>query len=266
MAEAARSGGQGNRGDRTRTGSTAILHNGLGRLRGGPGRRPGGKPRRRPGPSSRVGVARTDRGCRHAPAHSGATRRAGTARGDRPQAARHRRPGSAWRRASVRCERTGVGRGPVPRGDRPARPHPDATGARPGPPAVRRVAAPGEPPRRRPRAAAHSPTRCWAPWARRRSPNAPAASCWPPARRSAGAPPNAASTLTAQEAADRPARRGRPHEPRDRRPAVPQSARTVEWHLRKVFTKLGIGSRRELRRRLSASGGAPGVRLKGDQG
>jgi DNA-binding CsgD family transcriptional regulator/tetratricopeptide (TPR) repeat protein len=32
------------------------------------------------------------------------------------------------------------------------------------------------------------------------------------------------------------------------------SARTIEWHLRKIFTKLGIGSRRELRKALS--GGA----------
>ena len=32
------------------------------------------------------------------------------------------------------------------------------------------------------------------------------------------------------------------------------SVRTVEWHLRKIFSKLGIGSRRELRTALDDLG------------
>jgi DNA-binding NarL/FixJ family response regulator len=34
------------------------------------------------------------------------------------------------------------------------------------------------------------------------------------------------------------------------------STRTVEWHLSKVYTKLGVGSRRELRRALAGLGQA----------
>jgi hypothetical protein len=41
------------------------------------------------------------------------------------------------------------------------------------------------------------------------------------------------------------------------RPPVPDlSTRTVEWHLSKVYTKVGVGSRRELRQALASLGQA----------
>ena len=92
-------------------------------------------------------------------------------RSDRPELARvaHR----AHRGGHCRCaHRLGPGhtralpcaaerrrdrRAPVPRGDRAAGPHTATPRARPRPPALRRVAAPGESPRRRPRPAPRRP-------------------------------------------------------------------------------------------------------------
>ena len=143
---------------------------------------------------------------------------------ERTERSRHglgaRRPGPVARAAERRRGR----RLAVPRGDRTARAHPHRRPSRPRPPGVRRVAAPREPARRRPRAAAHRPRDVQPDRAPRRSPSAPAASSWPPARPRASAHVETRDVLTAAGGADRPARPRRADQPRDRRPAVHQPA------------------------------------------
>ena len=147
-------------------------------------------------------------------------------------------------------ERRGGRRRSVPRGDRPAGPHPAASGAGPRAPAVRGVAARA----RAGRADARGQLRTAHDMFAAMGMEAFAGR----ARRELIAtgekvPKRSAETrdrLTPQEEQiARLAREGRTS------PEIGAqlflSARTVEWHLGKVFTKLGIGSRRELRAALA---------------
>ena len=228
--------------------ATAVLYNGLGRYEDALAARPAGLRARRSGPL-RLGADRAGRGGR-------AKRRAATSPPTRCErlAERTRASGTDWAlgieaRSRALLSDGDAAEAPLPRGDRAARPHPHRRPSRPRPPALRRVAAPREPARRRARAAAHRP-RDVQPHGRRGVRRAR-----PP--RAAGHRRDGAQTHASRHATSSPPRRRRsPGSPRDghTNPEIGAqlfiSPRTVEYHLHKVFTKLGISSRKELRHAL----------------
>ena len=125
-------------------------------------------------------------------------------------------------------------RAPLPRGDRAARAQPDRGPPRPCAVSCTASGCVARTGASMPASSFAPPTRCSARSGPRRSPSAPAASCWRPARPPAGAPSRPA-------ACSRPRRRRSPGSPATACP-TPRSARSCssarepsQYHLRKVF-------------------------------
>ena len=191
-----------------------------------------------------LGLDRVDRGSRAERCDRAGDRRTRAALRDD---ARERDGLGAGRRSTVaRAAERGRCRGTsLSRGDRTARPHSDPRRSRARPSALRGVAAPGRSTPRRARAAPHAHDmfatigmEAFAERARREL----LATGEKRAKAQSSRP---AADLTPQEAhIARLARDGLSNPEIGARLFI--SARTVEWHLRNVFAKLGISSRKQL--------------------